>query len=95
MTGTEVKDREYRLKIYKGGYFPQVRSKREWFFIWGPWLNIGEHPGDDYGLYPRDHTSYPKTKEEANQICKDYNEWARERDVAKWTHCAVNIRPSI
>ena len=91
MRGQELKDREYRLKKFKGGYFPQVRMKPEWFFIWGVWKTIAKHPGDDYGLYPGNHHSYPKTYDEAKQICKDFDDWFKETSVAKWTYSNVNI----
>ena len=91
MRGQELKDRKYRIAKFKGGFFPQVKMKPEWFFIWGPWKCICEHPGDSYGLYPVNHHNYPKTKKEAEEICKSFDGWFQEESVSKWKYFSVNI----
>ena len=71
--------REYRLIERKNifhkdkRFFPQVKMKK-FFGMIETWRKIGVH-SNGYGLYTESDYKYPKTKVEAEKICKKFDEW--------------------
>lgn len=75
---------EYRIKSINDKHWPQVRSK--FLGIWGKWETIAEHPGESFGLYPENHTDYPKTENECRVIIGEYKQWlAAKKGKVKYT----------
>jgi len=60
-------DTEFRIVKNELGYYPQVKNSILW-------KRIAKHP-TGYGLYSKSNIDYPKTKQECEQIIKNYKNW--------------------
>jgi hypothetical protein len=61
-------------------FFPQVKMPK--FGILSIWCKIGKHK-NDYGLYPSDDYKFPKSREEAIEICEHYDKWIQIEENTK------------
>ena len=82
---------QYRVVKRRNKFYPHVRVKD--FIFWGQWRKIAKHPGNSYGLYSSDNYNYGwSTFDEADQMCKDYNEWLKAEKTATVEVIPCNIK---
>ena len=87
--------RKYRLIERKNifdknkRFYPQVRIRT--FLGIGIWKKIVKH-SNMFSLFPNDDYKYPKTKEEAEELCSLFEKWVKaEKNTVNMVH-KVKVR---